>query len=586
MAKSAYTNDVIDGTDGDDILNGTDGSDTIYGYAGNDFINGSLGADVLDGGEGDDVFRFSVTDDSGEDLGTGSIIGGEGNDLLDLSGIAPTTIGAVDTDDGESLGVFVGTQRYALNGIEQVIVRAGSYVELFTGSEGAQLQLDVVGSANTEIYLSGNRTVNSGSGDDYIFASGIASTKTTGAISGGDGVDTLGLDNGFQVDLAAGTAYSASSFFALSGIENVIAAADGGSRSSIAGDDNANVFSVLSYADDGQTGITFDGRGGNDTITGSTGNDLLIGGEGNDLLTGGLGIDTLSGGLGDDTLYGNQGDDNLNGGDGADTLFGGQGNDLLTAGLGNDTLFGNIGDDTLYGNQGDDTLSGDAGNDSLFGGQGNDLVSGGDGNDTLFGNLGNDVLYGNIGADTLQGDDGDDILYGNQDNDVLYGNVGNDTLYGGQGDDLVYGGRGDDQLFGNLGNDVLQGGLGSDTLTGGSGADMFRFVLAGDSTVAASDVITDFETTVDKIDAQGLYTNAADSFQITSGGGNTFVDFDLGGNGSIDLRVQVTGENAVTASDVLFGTPSVAAFGADDTAHAAMWVADMPVITPDVVGTW
>ncbi|NCY03979.1 MAG: hypothetical protein EBX36_13985, partial [Planctomycetia bacterium] len=40
-------------------------------------------------------------------------------------------------------------------------------------------------------------------------------------------------------------------------------------------------------------------------------------------------------------------------------------------------------------------------------------------------------------------------------------------------------------------NDVLIGGTGADTLTGNAGADTFRFV-AGDSTMAAMDVITDF----------------------------------------------------------------------------------------------
>jgi Ca2+-binding RTX toxin-like protein len=231
-------------------------------------------------------------------------------------------------------------------------------------------------------------------------------------------------------------------------------------------------------------------------------------------------------------------------------------------------------------------LFGDAGTDTLYGGQGNDMLSGGDDGDTLFGNLGNDVLNGNQGNDTLQGDDGDDTLFGNEGDDILFGNVGNDTLYGGKAQDTLYGGKGDDQLFGNLGDDVLQGGLGRDTQTGGGGADMFRLALAADSTVENPDLITDFESRVDMIDARLIHSGAADMFRITSSGGMTFVDFDLGGNGSVDVRVAVNGTNAVVASDILWTNPSVAGADVDSMAHAASWTMDTNVLAPEVVGTW
>lgn len=67
---------------------------------------------------------------------------------------------------------------------------------------------------------------------------------------------------------------------------------------------NANALDdveIYTGSDDGEvtdassntTGITIDGRAGDDSITGGTGNDTLIGGEGNDTLQGGDGQDTF-----------------------------------------------------------------------------------------------------------------------------------------------------------------------------------------------------------------------------------------------------------------------------------------------------
>ncbi|TXC71208.1 hypothetical protein FSB78_09785 [Sphingomonas ginsenosidivorax] len=342
---------------------------------------------------------------------------------------------------------------------------------------------------------------------------------------------------------------------------------------------------------------TLYGQGGNDTLYGNQGNDTLYGGVGNDTLYGGQNNDTLFGDAGDDVLYGNLGNDVLNGGTGNDTLVGGDGDDILYGNQDNDTLDGGAGDDQLYGGQGDDSLSGGAGNDVLEGGKGINVIAGGDGVDVagyanaaagvtvslllqgqaqatggagtdtlsgieyllgssfgdtltgdaganiLFGANGNDTLNGGFGMDTLVGGEGDDMLFGNQDGDALLGGFGNDTLYGGQGNDT---------LLGELGNDVLVGGLGSDTLFGGAGADIFRYMQAADSTVAGRDLIVDFETGVDRIDLLAVRTGAADSFTITHSGGLSYVDVDLGGDGTLDLHIGFVGEQVVAPTDILW----------------------------------
>jgi Ca2+-binding RTX toxin-like protein len=74
-------------------------------------------------------------------------------------------------------------------------------------------------------------------------------------------------------------------------------------------------------SEDGQTGVTLLGQGGNDRLVGTGADDLLDGGRGNDTLFGEAGDDTLRGGPGDDVLIGRGGNDRLIGGPGNNQLF-------------------------------------------------------------------------------------------------------------------------------------------------------------------------------------------------------------------------------------------------------------------------
>ena len=89
----------------------------------------------------------------------------------------------------------------------------------------------------------------------------------------------------------------------------------------------------------------------------------------------------------------------------------------------------------------------------------------------------------------------------------IYGGVNADTLSGAGGNDMLFGAGGADVLDGGDGSDSLSGGDGNDTLTGGAGTD--RFLSSGFGG-GATDVIADFEDTVDILDLSTFFETFAD----------------------------------------------------------------------------
>ncbi|MFS0737483.1 M10 family metallopeptidase C-terminal domain-containing protein [Sphingomonas sp. 1P06PA] len=121
------------------------------------------------------------------------------------------------------------------------------------------------------------------------------------------------------------------------------------------------------------------------------------------------------------------------------------------------------------------------------------------------------------------------------------------------------GSAGADALVGSAGDDLIAGGGGSDVLTGGLGRDVFRITALGDSTTAAPDLITDFQTGVDTLDVRNV---VATSISIATVSGEWRVTIGTA-TGSLlirssqaiaetDIRVSraITGG---TAADVLTG---------------------------------
>ena len=317
------------------------------------------------------------------------------------------------------------------------------------------------------------------------------------------------------------------------------------------------VGSLVGFSQPSLTGLTV-------SSSASTGNDYLVGGIMGDAIGGGGGNDTIAGLGGNDTLFGNAGND---------VLLGGDGNDQLEGGAGNDLMFGGAGDDLMRGD-----LIDVVGNDTMLGEEGNDWLDAGAGNDWLDGGGGNDTLYGGLGSDVLRGGNGDDVLFGD-----VYSDRSHEISVNASDTTTTY----EDVLLGGTGNDTLIGGYGADLLDGGTGADIFSVRNLNESTLAAPDVILNFNGAVvaaaalqglasyatvgaegDRIDVSeidaiaGTTDNDAFTFIGTAGfsaagqlryqasGAVTLIEGDVNGDGTADFRIQVNIANySFTAFD-------------------------------------
>lgn len=322
----------------------------------------------------------------------------------------------------------------------------------------------------------------------------------------------------------------------------------------------------------------------------------LFDGDDNDVLNGGTGADKLYGGDGTDRAqYSNAStgvradllNSNTNTGEAlGDTYFsiehlwGSAHADTLLGTDSSDKVWGSGSNDTLYGRGGNDTLHGDAGNDMIYGGSGSDYMSGGAGNDTVYfasddaqsmmvdgihtqrmlGGSGRDKLILEAGAvfdtsnlgwyqfEEFQGANlADHVTTTNDSVDhELSGGGGADVLNAAGGDDTLNGDAGNDRLYGRAGNDILVGGSGNDTMTGGSGNDTFDFQANH-----GTDVITDFQDNVDKIDLSSLgvtWAGKGTSWSITSNGGNAKIIYD----GTDNVTLTRIASSALTESDFVF----------------------------------
>lgn len=251
--------------------------------------------------------------------------------------------------------------------------------------------------------------------------------------------------------------------------------------------------------------------------------DYIFGGAGNDHITGGAGVDTLTGGDGDDRFYFALS---------ADLFANGQAVDSIDGGAGTNTLV--LADSTLgVQNSFDITATSSWARisnvsrieaEGPYGAQFNLVLS-----DDAY-EAGLRVI--DLSADTQTNFNANFINVSAE-----TGAANGYTLVGHGGADFITGGAGNDTISGGSGNDVISGGTGIDRLSGGSGQD--RFVQnQGDSaylddpastianrTASGSlangdvlkfpngqiDIVTDFNSVEDAIDASAVGANYTDS---------------------------------------------------------------------------
>ena len=117
------------------------------------------------------------------------------------------------------------------------------------------------------------------------------------------------------------------------------------------------------------------------------------------------------------------------------------------------------------------------------------------------------------------------------------------NILAGPGNDVLIGGNGVDRFFGDEGNDWLQGGGGADQLSGGVGQDVFAYLAVSDSIASNRDVITDFQTGIDKIDISAI---GASGFSLIASGENTILRVTTA-DGTLEVLVQ----GAASTGDVI-----------------------------------
>ena len=516
--------EVVRGGNFEDTLEGAGQSETLMGLNGDDALNGADGDDVLTGGVGRDWFYFSGLQHGADTLTDWAP---ETGDQIFLEGGAAVTAVATGLDldlDGQTDDTRVLTSGGTIN----VLNLTFASLQIGSGADGVTL----TGVDDSDILIGS-------SGDDRLIGGGGADTIFSGPYFGGDRNKHLEGGTGSDVLIGSG------------------ASTDLGVWRTATGQVVVNLVSQI--ANSAELGfdrlIDIDGA-----ITGS-GADIVLGNSGRNHIEGGGGADWLSGGDSHDTLLGGEGDDALIGGDGNDLMIGGLGNDFHYGGAGIDTINFNDMTAPIVANLATGFVNIGNGAQIEWFAQDIERFQFGDGADRVIG------WTQNLRVNLSGGDDWfADYSAGN--NDFVDGSSGADTIYGLAGNDSLLGGSENDFLAGGAGNDILDGGWEQDQLFGGAGADRFMFSFQGQTSLAAPDIIGDFETGIDKIDLIGIDaifddSGVDDAFTIVSnltgvagqlavrGFGSYWVlDGDTNGDAVADIRILVVTPTLV-AADIL-----------------------------------
>ena len=592
------------GTIGNDVLVGGAGNDAIDGLAGNDVLDGQAGDDQLFGGPGRDTLRGGT----GDDVLDGGVLADfqstEGfidQDRADYSGASGAV--AVDLASGIASDGDAGTD--TLSGIEHVT--GSAFADTLSGSDAFY---------ETFTGGAGNDTINGDLGQDraeYADATGAISVHLGSGSVTGDA--SVGNDTLIEVEQVMGSAfadhYDATGFTSHSAPGGLLSAFN--SFDGLAGDDTivGNGSTRVSYVN--ATGaVNVDLAAGTATGDASVGTDTFAGV--NQVRGSNFG-DTLAGGNPASNAFesfeGRGGDDTISGGAGFDRAvyaFDGPVSSGITVNLAAGTVAGDpvfTGIDTLssiefvQGSFQDDVFdatgfsgaSANAGSSGTF-----NEFEGMAGNDTIIGNGNTRISYLNareavevnlvlgtaaggasVGTDTVsgvsqvRGSNFDDVLIG-----LSHGIAAAHVYEGRGGDDLINGNGGFDQaayhndFFTSTGITVEMASI--DASTG---------VVIGDSHIG-TDTITGIASVRGTAFAD---TYNALGFNSTVTGITTFNEFDGGGgddtitgNGNtrltyinatdgvtVDLDAGTAAGDASVGNDTFTGVSQVRGSNHDDT---------------------
>ena len=287
-----------------------------------------------------DNFRFIEGIDGRESFDT--ILGGDGDDVLDFSAPgAPVLVSIELIDGGRGNDILIGADSddrlHGGKGNDFLFGGAGD--DALDGGDGE----DILDGGDGDDVLDGN------DGNDILFGG-----AGNDILIGNDGDDLLFGGDGDDIFLVRGKTDGLDIFDGGAGIDTM------------SGTDRDDIFHVLDRLENIIAIEFIDGADGFDTILGGDGDDVLdFGAPGAPVL---ISIELIDGGRGNDILIGANGDDRL---------YGAAGRDVLIGGAGNDDLDGGEGDDVLWGGSGDDVLTGGTGSDVFVfrPGDGNNLIS-------------------------------------------------------------------------------------------------------------------------------------------------------------------------------------------------------------------
>ncbi|WP_304363992.1 peroxidase family protein [Paracoccus albicereus] len=556
LTGTLFTNNTLNGGDGDDILNGVSplifgGNDTLNGGAGDDILNGLGGNDVLNGGDGQD----QLDGGAGNDV----LNGGAGDDLV-IGGAGTDTIVQGSADGRDFVEGGGGTDTYRLNGTTEaetftVYAMSGGQNAGLAASLGTSFQ------ASTEIVITrtvGGITTVVAELDNIeeiqintlAVSANDGNGVPNGGVSGGDTVQIVG--NFDPTSLAYSTitidgsdADDSVDITQLQSAHRIVFRSNGGNDTvvgprreqdviSLAGVGAATVedlgdgrvrlsddaSSVIVSAPDQQLGT--DDPEDDDDQPGTDHEEPEVEDEEDHeeaaappAIPGAI-LGTTAGGA----LFGEAGSDKIMGMDARDMIFSGDGADTVFAGGGNDLVFGDGGDDRIFAEDGDDYVEAGAGNDFVVGGAGNDhfAATAGDGDDVYYG----DDVSGGTKSDTI---DMSRIL-SDITADLGSGSLGRGHVQSAQtGNDVLWS---VENFIGGAGDDVVTAGRAVNMMDGGAGGDVYRFLSAED---ADGDTIGSFEPG-DRIDLSQIDANGAASGQ----GSFTLVSDAFTGTGQLLVR--------------------------------------------------